>query len=87
MRPRRGNTGSPEALPKRPQIFFPEGWQRGRSPAACSNPVAGFSFGRPAGQVHNGRHQMLTTGSVNGEGLSDPQTRLSFASIWRVERG
>jgi hypothetical protein len=43
MRPRRGNTGSPEALPQRPQIFFPEGWQqRGRSPAACSNPWRGF---------------------------------------------
>jgi hypothetical protein len=44
MRPRRGNTGSPEALPQRPQIFFPEVWQRGRSPAACSNPWRGFSL-------------------------------------------
>jgi hypothetical protein len=52
MRPRRGNTGSPEALPQRPQIFFPEVWQRGRSPAACSNPWRGFPYDPPR-RLHN----------------------------------
>jgi hypothetical protein len=72
-----------EALPKRPQIFFPEGWQRGRNPVAWLRSVAGNA---PYLPLPGGKKIVLTIDHIeqvqSAAGKSTLSSNLQF-SFWR----
>jgi hypothetical protein len=70
-------------LPKRPQIFFPEGWQRGRNPVAWLRSVAGNA---PYLPLPGGKKIVLTIDHIeqvqSAAGKSTLSSNLQF-SFWR----